>query len=387
MQAVPDATVLAPLHRRLIKWLPVFLLLLAAAAYAVATLQQLYSQRLPTTERLLRIEDQAWRKRVRLLQDPQFSVFTGAGFNHRIDTLQVTLVEALEVLADAPSVKLLRYNFDEASQLSVSDGIACSAQPELACTHDEVPGSVVVLRLTLAFQVVHASALLRLIDTLQQSIASRPLEVRGCSLQRLPAGSALQAECALDVYHWNLPKHTAASNQSKPLYSSVTSDVTGDVRQTSALSPVDVDYLGSTRLFFTASERQHRDKAGQSVAARTGVSASGQPLQRTTNTTDSVNTTDSGPPQAASKAGLQSGQPSPSDQTSTAKATPGVVYTGYVSSGKQLRVLLNGVPWHASSGITWTVDSTEQADRLQVVLPSGSEHSLAIGQGTWKLRQ
>ena len=260
MLPVLDAMVLAPLHRRLIKWLPIFLLLLAAAVYSVATVQRLSSQRLPAAERLLRVEDQAWRKRVRLLQDPQYAVFAGAGFNLRIDTLQVTLVEALEVLDDAPSVKQLRYNFDEASQLSESDGIACSAQPELECAHDNVPGSVVVLRLTLVFQVVHASALLHLVDTLQQSIASRPLEVRGCSLQRLPSGSALQVECALDVYHWNLPEHAAASYQGKPWHSTLINGVTAGVGQASTRQPVDVDYLGSTRLFFTASERQHRIK-------------------------------------------------------------------------------------------------------------------------------
>jgi len=150
------------------------------ASVGGATLAERFADAREEALRALRIESQRLERGARRLDDPAAAPTLVALEDSR-DALRVRLVEALDGVRVAPGVFALRHNVEERAMPS--------------------RGEAATLRLTLEGRIAHGAALLDLIDAVRAAGAPWPTETRGCLLQRLESGLAV--DCAVDLLHWS----------------------------------------------------------------------------------------------------------------------------------------------------------------------------------------
>ena len=112
-----------------------------------------------------------------------------------IDNLQIRLAEFLQQYPSSGDVSLLAF---EQSVLAASLPTA-----GLADDDGELPSVIQILRLDVEAVVVHAPALLALLDELEMTVAGWPVDVRACDIHRTPL-QRLNARCVMDIYFWKM---------------------------------------------------------------------------------------------------------------------------------------------------------------------------------------
>lgn len=135
--------------------------------------------------RLVRAQHQQLEQQLALLQSP--------GITPLIDTLQEDL--------DALRIKLVEVMTQQSLPAGVQKvGYEQTLMPQAMDSGTEE--AINVLRLELTLTVLHARALLDMLDRIDRSVGVWPHETRACELQRLPQ-QILSVRCIVDFYHWS----------------------------------------------------------------------------------------------------------------------------------------------------------------------------------------
>lgn len=174
-------------------------LVIAVISGCIIVISYLYYQ--SAEEKVSRATDQLRHSRVLLQRaEQQLQRLNDARMHHLsrtvgedIDLVQIRLAEFLRQYPASDDVSVQAF---EQSMLPVSISTASDTE-----TDGLFPEFIKILRLNVDVTILHAPALITLLDELEKTIGGWPMDVRACDIRKT-AQFRLNARCVVDIYYW-----------------------------------------------------------------------------------------------------------------------------------------------------------------------------------------